>query len=104
MVFAAMRARLRRCHSITCAAEKGMLEEQRRDTEFDRVKLREDVVCIISAVVIAHPGMVTSYNKVRTTVILAYQRVKNRLTWTRVTHTRRKYTKHYPLVRIIARK
>src|SRR6266852_8195635 len=58
MMLTAMRAGLRRGHRVARAAEEGMIEEHRRNAKFGGIEFCEDVMRIVCAVVVAHPGMV----------------------------------------------
>src|SRR6202011_3477182 len=72
----AMRAGFRRCHRITGAAEEGMIEEHGRDAKLRGIKVREYIMRIIRAVIVAYACMVAPHDEMRTPVVLAHQRAE----------------------------
>ena len=86
MVVASVRAGLRRRHRAADAAEEGVLEEHRLDPELVRLELVEDQLRVVGAVVVADPRVVAADDEVRAAVVLAADRVPDRLARAGVAH------------------
>src|SRR5215831_20471743 len=84
VVVATMRARLRRRHLAADTAEEGVLEEHRLDVELVRRELVEDPLRVVRAVVVADARVVAADDEVRAAVVLAADRVPDRLARPRV--------------------
>src|SRR5258708_32674789 len=89
-----MRARFVRSHRATRSTIEGVIEEQRCYAEFFRLKLVEDVVCVVSTVEVADSGMVAPDNEVRATIIFTNQGVEDRFAWSSVAHRGRQDCKN----------
>src|SRR5207237_1113961 len=79
-VVGAVRAGLARSHALAALAVEAVLEEQRRDAELLRVELIEDQMRVVRPVVIPDAGVVAAHDEVRAAVVLAHNRVEDRLT------------------------
>src|SRR5579875_3243120 len=101
MLVAVMWTGLGRGHTVTGAAEEGVVEEHGRDAQFGRVKVGEDVVSIISTVVVADTGVVAAYDEVRATIVLTHQRVEDGFAWAGVAHGSRQHAQNHALARIV---
>src|SRR5581483_5001287 len=86
VVVAAVRARLRRRHLPAYLAPEGVLEEHRLDVELVRLELVEDQLRVVRAVVAADARMVAADDEVRATVVLAADRMPDRLARAGVAH------------------
>ena len=84
-----VRAGLGRGHPVAALAVEGVVEEERRDRPARRVELVEDVLRVVGAVVVADAGVVAADDEVRAAVVLAHQRVEDRLARAGVAHRRR---------------
>src|SRR5947209_6682646 len=85
-VFDGMRAGFLRCHVPAAVAEERVLEEQWLNAELSRLELREDMLGVVGAVIVADTGMIPSHDEMRATEILADEGVKNRLPRAAVPH------------------
>src|SRR5438874_7365789 len=79
-----------------------MLEEHRLDVELVRLELVEDQLGIVGAVVVADAGVVAADDEVRAAVVLAADRVPDRLAWPRVAHRRGERAQHDAFRRVVA--
>jgi len=66
-----------------------MIEEHRSDCQQLRIKFAEDVVGVVSAVIVADPGVVAPNDKVRASVVLADDGMKDRFARPGISHRRR---------------
>src|SRR5262249_29329715 len=57
-------------HAGAHTAVKGVLKEQRLDAELARRERPEDVVCVVCAVIVANPCVVSAYDEMRAAVVL----------------------------------
>ena len=89
MVVAAVRARLRRRHRAAGLAPERVLEEHRLDPELVRLEVVEDELRVVGAVVVADARVVAADDEVRAAVVLAADRVPDRLARAGVAHRRR---------------
>src|SRR5690349_7343144 len=89
VVVAPVRAGLRRRHLAADLAEERVLEEHRLDVELVRLELVEDQLRVVGAVVVADAGVVAADDEVRAAVVLAADRVPDRLARAGVAHRRR---------------
>src|SRR5438552_1681517 len=81
-----VRARLRRRHRTARLAPERVLEEHRLDVELVRLELVEDQLRVVGAVVVADAGMVAADDEVRAAVVLAAERVPDRLARAGIAH------------------
>src|SRR4030095_57632 len=79
-------ASLARRHSPAGPAIESVVKKEWRDPQLLRFELVEDLMCVISSVVIPDTGVISSDDEMRATVVLTYQRMKDRFTWTGVPH------------------
>src|SRR3982750_2086526 len=89
MVVRTVRARLRRGHRTALLAPERVLEEHRLDVELVRLELVEDQLRVVRPVVDPDPGVVAPDDEVRATVVLAADRVPDRLARAGVAHRSR---------------
>src|SRR5579862_4282493 len=90
-------------HAAAFDAIETVLELKRRDSERDRIKLVEQVLGVVGAVVVADAGMVASDDKVRAAIVLANYRVKYSFARPGIAHGGRQYAEQHAIRRIIAR-
>ena len=88
-VLLAVGARLRRRHALAPVAPEGVLEVQRRDAQLAGRELVEDLLRVVRAVVVADAGVVATDDEVRAAVVLAADRVQDRLASARRSASRR---------------
>src|SRR5918996_3857089 len=86
VVIAPVRAGLGRRHLAAGPAPEGVLEEHRLDVELVRLELVEDELGVVGAVVVADAGVVSADDEVRAAVVLAADRVPDRLPRAGVAH------------------
>jgi hypothetical protein len=79
-----------------------VLEEHRLDVELVRLELVEDQLRIVGAVVAADAGVVAPDDEVRAAVVLAADRVPDRLARTGVAHRRGEGRDDHPVGRVVA--
>ena len=89
-----VRACLARHHRRARLAPGRVLEFQNRHPDFLRLELIENLLRIVGAVIIPHAGMIAPNDEMRDAVILADQRVQNRLARAGVTHRQRHHRQH----------
>src|SRR5581483_4296591 len=77
-------AGLGRAHCLTFPAVERVLEPKRGDPELAGLELVEDLLGVVRAVVAAHPGVAAPHDEVRAPVVLAGDRVPDRLLGARV--------------------
>src|SRR5581483_9095053 len=86
VVVGRVRAGLRAGHRPAPLAPEGVLEEHRLDVELVRLELVEDQLRVVGAVVAADAGVVAADDEVRAAVVLAADRVPDRLARAGVAH------------------
>ena len=79
-----------------------MLEHHRLDPELGRVELVEDLLRVVGAVVAADARVVAADDEVRAAVVLARDRVPDRLARPAVAHRGGKRREHRPVCRVVA--
>src|SRR5436190_17597307 len=79
-----MRTRLRGRHRPARSAPERVLEEHRLDVELVRLELVEDELRVVRAVVVADAGVITADDEVGAAVVLAADRVPDRLARARI--------------------
>src|SRR5687768_13091924 len=95
-------------HTLTLQAEEGMFEEEWGQPDLPFLELIEDVLGVVVAVerpaagVLAWSGVVAAYDKVCAAVVLAADRVEDRLAGSTVAHRRGEDGQHRPVLRIVA--
>src|SRR4030095_8311812 len=99
-----MRTGLARRHCSTSAAIERVVEEERGDTQLFGFELIEDVMRIISSIVVTHTGMIATDYEMRAAVILANQGMKDRFAWTGVAHRGRHDRKDRTIGRVVTGK
>src|ERR671917_243304 len=87
--------------SRTFVPEKKTWEEG-CDPQLLGLELVEDVLGVVGAVVAANPGVVAAHDKVRAAVVLAADRVEDRLPRPRVAHSRREDREHRAVLGVVA--
>ena len=97
-----VRARLRARHRPADVAPERVLEEHRLDVELVRRELVEDELRVVRAVVVADAGVVAADDEVRAAVVLAADRVPDRLARARVAHRRRERREQDAVRRVVA--
>jgi hypothetical protein len=102
VVVAPVRARLRARHRAARLAVEGVLEEHRLDVELVRLELVEDQLRVVRAVVGADARVVAADDEVRAAVVLAADRVPDRLARPRVAHRRRERGEDDAVGRVVA--
>src|SRR3954465_1532268 len=80
---------------------KGLVEEQRGDTNGVLGERLEDRLRVVRAVVVAQPGVVAPDDEVRAAEVLAHQGMEPRLPRAGVAHRRRVDGQHYAVPRIV---
>src|SRR5712692_1303095 len=78
-----------------------MIEEHGRDAKLRGIEVREDMMRIIRAIVITDACMVTPDNEMRTSIVLAHERVENGFTRASIAHSSRQYAKNHAIRRIV---
>ena len=78
-----------------------MLEEQRRDAEIARRELVEDLLRVVGAVVAPHARVIAADDEVRAAVVLARDRVEDRLARPGVAHRRGIHAQQHAILRIV---
>ncbi len=78
-----------------------MLEEHRLDVELVRLEVVEDQLCVVRAVVVANARVVAADDEVRAAVVLAADRVPDRLARTGVAHRRREGGEEHAILRVV---
>ena len=101
MIRLIVRARFRRGHRSARPAIESVIKEERRDTQLGGLKLIEDVMCVITAVVVPYSSMVPAYYEMRAAIVLPHEGMKDRLTRPRITHCGRQYCKDRTLCGIV---
>src|SRR5512135_3357351 len=101
MVFFAVRTRLRRNDLTALFAVKSVLKEQRRNADLFRLKVIEYLLGVVGTVILAHARMVAPDDHVRAAIVLAAQRMENRLARTRIVHRRREDAEYHAVGRVI---
>src|SRR5258706_2641264 len=81
-----MRARFARSHRATRSTIERVIEEQWCYADFFRLKLVEDVMCIIRTVVVTDSRMVAPNNEMRAPIIFTHQRVEDGFAWSGISH------------------
>src|SRR6476620_4140737 len=79
VVLLIVRTGLGRGHRAARPAEERVVEEHRLDVELVRLELVEDQVGVVGAVVAPHARVIASDDEVRAAVVLAAERVPDRL-------------------------
>ncbi len=79
-----------------------MLEEHRLDVQLVGRELVEDVLSVVASVVVANAGVVPADDEVRAAVVLAADRVPDRLPRPGVAHRRREGREEHTCVRVVA--
>ena len=97
-----MRARLRARHRAARLAPERVLEEHRLDVELVRLELVEDQLRVVRAVVVADARVVAADDEVRAAVVLAADRVPDRLARARVAHRGRERGDEHAVGRVVA--
>src|SRR5437763_13907833 len=92
---------LRRRHLRAGLAPESVLEEHRLDVELVRLELVEDQLRVVGAVVVADTGVVAADDEVRTAVVLAADRVPDRLARPRVAHGGRERREDDAALRVV---
>ena len=98
----AVRARLRARHRAADVAPEGVLEEHRLDVELVRRELVEDELRVVRAVVVADSGVVPADDEVRAAVVLAADRVPDRLARPGVAHRCRERREEHAVLGVVA--
>src|SRR5215210_6605968 len=94
-------------HPLSLEAEEGVFEEEGGQPDLAFLELVEDVLGVVIAVerlavrVLARAGVVASYDEVRAAVVLAADRVEDRLTWSAVAHRRREDGEHRAVLGVV---
>src|SRR6185312_12153269 len=101
-VLGLVRTGLRRAHTLALVAPERVLEHQRLDAELAGLELLEDLLRVVRAVVRADARVITSDDEVRAPVVLAGDRVPDRLARARVAHRRGEHADHRAVVRVVA--
>ena len=96
-----VRARLRARHRAARLAPERVLEEHRLDVELVRLELVEDQLRVVGAVVAADAGVVAADDEVRAAVVLAADRVPDRLARAGVAHRRREGGDEHAVGRVV---
>src|SRR6266702_4384916 len=100
MVVAAVRARLRCRHRAAYAAPERVLEEHRLDSQLVWLELVEDELRVVGAVVVADARVVAPDDEMRAAVVLAADRMPDRLPRARIAHGRREGREHDAVGRV----
>src|SRR5688500_4748579 len=96
-----MRTRLRGRHALAALAPERVLEHERGDAELAGFELLEQLLRFVGPVVRTDSGVIPANDEVRTAVVLAADRVPDRLPRSRVAHGRREHTHHRPILRVV---
>ena len=91
-----------RRHRAARLAPERVLEEHRLDVELVRLELVEDQLRVVGAVVVADAGVVAADDEVRAAVVLAADRVPDRLARAGVAHRGRERGEHDAVGRVVA--
>src|SRR5262249_3973903 len=59
-------------HALALLAVKGMLEHERHDSDLVAPKLSEDLLRVVSAVIVADSSMIAPHDKMRAPIVLAH--------------------------------
>ena len=102
VVVAGVRARLRRRHLAAGLAPEGVLEEHRLDAELVRLELVEDELRVVGAVVVPDTRVVAADDEVRAAVVLAADRVPDRLPRAGIAHRGREGRDDDAVARVVA--
>src|SRR5262245_41800 len=102
VIVASVRAGLRRRHLAADLAPERVLEEHRLDVELVRLELVEDELGVVGAVVAADSRVVSADDEVRAAVVLAADRMPDRLAGARVAHRGRERGDDHPLGGVVA--
>src|SRR5437016_3040054 len=97
-----MRTRFAGSHRRTSAAIESVVEKQWRNTQLFRFKFIEDVMRVVSSVVVAHARMIATYDEMRAAVVLANQRMKHRFARAGVAHCGRHDRKDRARCRVVS--
>src|SRR5581483_10515194 len=100
-VLVPVRARLRRRHLAADLAPERVLEEHRLDVELVRLELVEDELRVVGAVVAPDARVVAADDEVRAAIVLAADRVPDRLARPGVAHGRRERRQDYAAPRVV---
>src|SRR5258708_903343 len=99
-----MWTRFTRRHSCTGPAIESVVEKQWGDTQLFRFEFIEDVMRVISPIVITHSGVIAAHDEMRAAVVLANQRMKDRFARTGISHCGRHDRKDRARCRVISSK
>src|SRR5215203_2717213 len=95
-------------HTLALQAKEGMFEEEWGQPDLPFLELIEDMLGVVVAVegpaagVLARSGVVAAYDKVCAAVVLAADRVEDRLAGSTVAHRRGEDGQHRPVLGIVA--
>ena len=89
-------------HLLAAGVVEGVFETQRGDGQLRGGVLLEDVLGVVGAVVVAHPGVITAHDEVGAAIILAADGVEDRLTGSGVAHGGGVGAEHHPALRVVA--
>ena len=78
-----------------------MIEEHGRDAKLGGIKVREYIMRIIRAIIVAYACVVAPDDEMRTAVVLAHQRVENGFTRASIAHSGRQHAKNHAIRRIV---
>src|SRR5215210_7909708 len=108
VVFLIVGAGLGGPHPLALEAEEGVFEEEGGQSDLPFLELVEDVLGVVVAVervaarVLAWPGVVAAHDEVGAAVVLAADRVEDRLAGSPVAHRRGEDGQHRPVLRVVA--
>src|SRR5262245_49251811 len=88
-------------HAGAHTAVEGVLKEQRLNAELARRERPEDVVCVVCAVIVANPRVVSAYDEMRAAVVLPHQRMEDRLARSRISHRCWKNAQQNAIARVV---
>src|SRR5918999_3014465 len=96
-----MRTGLIRSHALTGLAEETVFELERPYSEFTGLELFEDLLGVVSPVVVADTRMVSTNDEMRHPVVLTKQRMPDRFARPPVPHGCREYRQDDAVLRVV---
>src|SRR5689334_6741525 len=101
MLAGIVRACLMRGHCIAGSAVEGVVEEDRSDSQFSSIKIGEDELSIVGAVIVTNASVIATNDEVRAAVVFAHDGVEDGFTRASIAHGSGEHAKNDPIRRIV---